>query len=61
MRPLKYYHIYNHANGFENIFIEERNFRFFLEKYQFYILPIAKTFAHCLMPNHFHFLIKIKD
>jgi len=56
-----YYHIYNHANGFENIFNEERNYRFFLEKYQFYISPIADTLAYCLMPNHFHFLIKIKS
>jgi len=56
-----YYHIYNHANGFENIFNEERNYHFFLEKYQFYISPIADTLAYCLMPNHFHFLIKIKS
>ncbi|HNV95189.1 MAG TPA: hypothetical protein PKG63_01845 [Bacteroidales bacterium] len=57
----KYYHIYNHANGFENIFNEERNYYFFLEKYQFYISPIADTLAYCLMPNHFHLLIKIKS
>ncbi len=59
--PSTYYHIYNHANGFENIFNEERNYRFFLEKYQFYISPIADTLAYCLMPNHFHLLIKIKS
>jgi REP element-mobilizing transposase RayT len=60
LNPSKYYHIYNHANGFENIFNEERNDRFFLEKYQFYISPIADTLAYCLMPNHFHLVIHIR-
>jgi len=60
IQPSTYYHIYNHANGFENIFKEEQNYCFFLEKYQFYISPIADTLAYCLMPNHFHFLIRVK-
>lgn len=30
-------------------------------KYKIYIGPIADTYAFCLMPNHFHFLIKIKS
>ena len=60
LEPSKYYHIYNHANRFENIFINDENFRFFLEKYQLYLLSVADTLAYCLMPNHFHLLIKIK-
>jgi len=60
LEPSKYYHIYNHANRFENIFINDENFRFFLEKYQIYLLSVADTLAYCLMPNHFHLLIKIK-
>lgn len=31
-----------------------------MERYVYYIQPIARTFAFCLMPNHFHFLLKIK-
>lgn len=61
LKPSKYYHIYNHANGFENIFISEENFRFFITKYKLYISPVANTLVYCLMPNHFHFLIKIKS
>jgi REP element-mobilizing transposase RayT len=30
-------------------------------KYDAYISPIADTFAYCLMPNHFHFAMKIKN
>ncbi len=56
-----YYHIYNHANGNEDIFREEKNYPFFLEKYNKYIIPVADTLAYCLMPNHFHLLVKMKD
>lgn len=60
MEPESFYHIYTHANGEENLFREERNYYFFLKKYAQYIETIADTFAYCLMPNHVHFLIRIK-
>ncbi len=60
LEPDKYYHIYNHANGKENLFVNKGNYMFFFEKYEFYINPIADTFAYCLMPNHFHFALRIK-
>jgi REP element-mobilizing transposase RayT len=56
----QYYHIYNHANGDDNLFSEKRNYPFFLAKYHQHIDPIAETIAWCLMPNHFHLLIRIK-
>jgi putative transposase len=56
----RYYHIYNRANGSEKIFVEKDNYRFFMDKYRQHISPIADTYCYCLMPNHFHFLIKIK-
>ncbi len=59
--PDTYYHIYNHANGDDNLFREEKNYPFFLNKYHQHITPIADTVACCLMPNHFHLLIKIKN
>lgn len=55
-----YYHIYNHANGDDNLFREAKNYDFFLKKYHQHIDPIADTVAWCLMPNHFHLLVKIK-
>ncbi len=58
--PDKYYHIYNHAIGDENLFREEENYYYFLQKYAQHITPIADTFAYCLMPNHFHLLVRIK-
>jgi REP element-mobilizing transposase RayT len=54
------YHIYNHANGDELLFRENSNFTFFLDKFKIYIHPIVDTYAYCLMPNHFHFLLRVK-
>jgi putative transposase len=60
LQPDTSFHIFNHANGFENVFREKENFRYFLEKYYLYISPIAETYAYCLMPNHFHLVIRIR-
>ena len=60
LQPNTTYHIFNHANGFENVFREPENNRFFLEKYQRYILPLTETYAYCLMPNHFHLVVRIR-
>lgn len=54
------YHIYNRANGNERLFMSTENYRYFLQKYREHISPIAHTFCYCLMPNHFHILIRIK-
>ncbi len=61
LQPHTDYHIFNHANGFEDIFKEPENFRFFLEKYRLHIEPIAETFAYCLMLNHFHLVVRIRS
>lgn len=61
LEPEVTYHIYNRANGNENLFQSDDNYSYFLRKYTEYISPIAYTYCYCLMPNHFHFLIRIKS
>lgn len=61
LEPDKFYHIYNRANRNEKIFLNTGNYQFILRKYQQYIEAIVETFCYCLMPNHFHLLIKIKS
>ncbi|MGB4776434.1 MAG: hypothetical protein WBP45_14755, partial [Daejeonella sp.] len=59
--PSLYYHIYNHANGQDNLFLTPENYRFFLQQYTKHIYPVAHTLAYCLLPNHFHLLIRIRN
>ncbi|MFA5832804.1 MAG: transposase [Bacteroidota bacterium] len=61
LEPEKYYHIYNRGNNRENIFKEEKNYSYFLKLYERHIDPVAETYAYCLMKNHFHLLVKIKE
>ncbi|MEO8398538.1 MAG: transposase [Ignavibacteriaceae bacterium] len=58
--PSTYYHIFNHANGDEDLFREPENYRYFLQQYHKHIDIIADTYCYCLMPNHFHLLARIK-
>lgn len=59
--PGKFYHVYNRGNNRENIFIEPRNYVYFLKLYAKHVLPVADLYAYCLMRNHFHLLIRTKD
>jgi REP element-mobilizing transposase RayT len=62
--PLEYgrtYHIYNRGNNREDIFREDANYRHFLALYVRHVHPIAETYAYCLLRNHFHLLLRIKD
>lgn len=61
MQSETFYHIYNRANGSEKLFLSDDNYRFFLRRWTKYIEPIADTYCYCLMPNHFHYLIRTKD
>jgi len=60
LEPGGYYHIYNRGNNGEDLFREERNYRYFLQLYAHHVHPAADTFAYCLLRNHFHLLVRIK-
>ena len=56
-----YYHIYNRGNNGIDVFLETENYNYFLRLYAKYIEPIAETYAWCLLKNHFHILVRIKE
>jgi putative transposase len=58
--PDKIYHVFSRAIGNEKLFREDKNYQYFLRQYAKHVLPIAETFAWCLLPNHFHFLLRVK-
>ncbi len=55
-----YYHIYNKAVTDNQLFIEEKNYHFFLTKIKKYLLESVDILAYCLMPNHYHLVIQLK-
>jgi REP element-mobilizing transposase RayT len=61
LEPDYYYHIYNRGNNGENLFVEDMNYRFFLEKYAKYCYPVFDTFCYCLLKNHFHLFVRIRN
>jgi len=55
------YHIYNKVVTGEKLFKKEEDYLSFLSKYEKYFSNYFETFAYCLIPNHFHFLVKVKN
>lgn len=56
----KFYHIYNRANNQDSLFYREKNYSYFLKKYEQYLSDYLDTFAYCLLPNYFHFMVRVK-
>jgi REP element-mobilizing transposase RayT len=54
-----YYHIYNRTNAGERAFPKEDHYRYFLKKYRHELGRYLETIAYCLMPTHFHFLVRV--
>ena len=61
LEPGKFYHIYNRGNNRENLYYNNGNYEYFLRKYDHYLTDYIDTFAFCLLPNHFHLLVRVKD
>ena len=59
--PGYYYHIYNRAVDRSVLFRDKNNYTFFTSKIKKYLIPVSDVLAYCLMPNHFHLLVRIRD
>ena len=70
--PGTYFHVYNRGNKKEDVFLDESDFRFFLLRLKQYLFPDERNksrlsllpensfslISYCLMPNHFHLLLR---
>ena len=59
--PGKIYHIYSRTIGKELLFRNEENYAYFLRRYTYFCSKHFATFCYCLLPNHFHFLVQVKE
>lgn len=56
--PEESYHIYNRGNNRQLLFYHKDNYKLFLRLIKKYLVPNCDILAFCLMPNHFHFLLR---
>lgn len=56
-----YYHIYNRANNSMRLFYTERNYNLFLRLLINNLTDYCEILAYCLIPNHFHIMIRTTD
>ncbi|WP_129715356.1 hypothetical protein [Pedobacter sp. SYP-B3415] len=56
-----YCHIYNRVIDRKPLFTRDENFRFFLSRMQKYSSPVLDVQVYCLLSNHFHLLVRVKD
>ena len=56
----KYYHLYNRSNNEEIVFRTGENYVYFLKKYRLQLHNLVDTITYCLMPTHFHFVVKVR-
>ncbi|MEM1218587.1 MAG: hypothetical protein AAGH79_06730 [Bacteroidota bacterium] len=55
-----YYHVYNRAVTKARLFYRSRNYHYFMDRWVRHIDPFCDLLAYCLIPNHFHFVIRVK-
>ena len=53
------YHIYNQGNNKQTVFFKPENYIYFIGKMREYVLPYGDILSYCLMPNHFHILLRV--
>ncbi len=57
--PDVYYHFYNRGNNRQGVFFESDNYLYFLKGVKKYLTPTVAIIAYCLMPTHYHLLVRV--
>lgn len=55
------YHFYNQGNNKRPIFLDSMDYLHFLKLYRKYVHDHCDLLAWCLMPNHFHLMLILKE
>jgi putative transposase len=57
----RFYHICAKGNSDEILFVNDENYRYFLQQFDKYLSNFLTVYAYCLLNNHIHFLVQIKE
>ncbi len=57
----EYYHVFNRSHSNTKLFHEEKNYSYFLSLIKKHLLGYVDLYSYCLIPNHFHLFIKVKE
>ena len=62
LRAGHYYHVFNRGVNRGAIFLRQENWHFFFKRMRDFFLPEkVEVIAYCLMPNHYHLMVFLKD
>lgn len=61
IQPNQYYHIYNKSISDCKLFITKKDYQKFEKSVIKYLLQAFSLYTYCLIPNHFHFLVKVRS
>ena len=57
----RFYHLFNRGINRQAIFFNEENYFYFLGLLDKYLTGYVSILAYCLLPNHFHLVIKVNE
>jgi putative transposase len=61
LAPDRFFHVFNRAVGNEKLFLHDEDYHRWLGLIKMHLLPLSDIFAYCLLPNHYHLLIRLND
>lgn len=61
LEPGCFYHIYNQGNARIRVFYKDENYSYFLKKADTYLFDFVEIYSYCILSNHFHMLIRIRE
>ena len=56
----EFFHVYNRTNGSHKLFREADNYKYFIKEFEKYLSGVLDIYSYCLLPSHFHYMVKIK-
>ncbi|MEM1270550.1 MAG: hypothetical protein AAGI08_10930 [Bacteroidota bacterium] len=57
----EFYHVYNQGNNRDVTFQDERDYHVFVAKLRYYLDEYMEVCSYCMMGNHYHLLVRVRD